>query len=424
MDGQGDGWHNGPNSIRLPLLRGVRRPNGEPNMEFIAILDFIVNQDVIFVNGPEQWDLDGNNLNNNPIHVNNVNMEDNNNPPHDAAVGAEAQMEVNQRVEAVEQSREHSTNDDDDEDEIRSSEHIRKSSPLDNTSDRNTDLDEASREPQPGPSWQRSEDDDEDEDGTRRNRQFPWWYEFHQKSSDSSPDFDFYKVNPLLCGSNQSLDSQDENGEMEPKPRGEFSPIASCAGDLAQSIIDSDPARDVSDCEERFKDFSEQETEHEPVEEQFKKSSKGKVRHQTERGSSKRCQRCHGCDENISEKTTDQDDPEENSLACGPNKGSRESSEETTQEPRNDSSEMPNCERGHCIRSSSTPEKGGVSSDEDPQPRPSNRISGNEIEMIDTKHLRWWHEYCANISDSSTDLEDSEGVPTSRKRSVDDNGEQ
>ncbi|XP_068505553.1 RNA polymerase-associated protein LEO1-like isoform X1 [Syngnathus scovelli] len=396
MDGQGDGWHNGPNSIRLPLPRGVRPPNDEPNMEFIAILDFIVNQEIIFVNGPEQWDLEDNHQNNNPIHINHGNVEDNQ---------AELHMEVNQRMEAVErsseQSRGHSTNEDDDDDEIRSIENPRRAS----TSDSDTDLDEANTEPRPGPSWQRSEDDDGDENGTRRKRPYPWWHEFHQKSSDSSPDFDFYEVNPLLCESNQSLDSQDENGDMESKPSGEFAAKAA-------SVSNSDPAGEVSDAEERLKDFNEQEIQHESVLPPFRTS-------ETERGSGMCCQWCHGCDNNIS----DQDDPEENTPA-----GNLDV-EESTLELFNGFSEMPDSEVSQGIRTSCTVEKEDGSSDEDPQPGPSRRISGNEarsyLEMINEK--RWWHEFCDNSSDSGTDWEDTEGVSlpgTSRKRCGDDDQEQ
>ncbi|XP_061667004.1 uncharacterized protein LOC133495944 [Syngnathoides biaculeatus] len=439
MDEQGDGWHNGPNSVRLPLPRGLRPPNDEPNMEFIAVLDFIVNQEIIFVNEPARWDLDENNQNNNPVRVNHVNMEENVlvgrnvdnavvNQPHNDVV--ELQMEANHRTEAVdplfEEPQEHSRNDDD---EVGTSERIySRTATVDNTSDSNTDVDEANKEPQPGPSWQWS--GDEDEDRMRRDRNSPWWHGLHQRSSDSSTDFDIYEVNPLLGGSNQSLDSKDENGDMESNSSGGFSTLAKCTDDLPRSIDNSDPDEEVSDSEERLKEFIEQEPPLMP----FRKSLRGKAQHQIERESSKCFQWCHGCDNDTSEKITDRGNPEENSPACGSVQSSRDclDSVDTTLALCNDFPEMPvyDCELSTSVRTSFLSEREEVSSDEDPEPGPSGRTSkdepGHRFETMSAERLQWSHEFCANSSDTSTDAEDTEGVAapgTSRKRCREDDEE-
>lgn len=362
--------------IRLPLPRGLRPPNDEPNMEFIA------NREIIFGNDPEPWDLDDNN---NPIPINNA--EDADNRPRDAALGAEVRAEVNRRTEAVERSRERSTNDDG---QRGSGEHRRRSAASDNTSDSDADLDGADGRPRPGPSWQRSEDDD-DEDESRRNRAFPRWHDLRPKSSDSSPDFDFYQVNPLLCGS----DWRDESGDTESKPSGEFS--ARCAADLSQRVTDRDPAPEASDSEERSKDFSQGETERQPALAPFRVSSEGPAGRRTERGSGKSCRRW---DRNVSEKSADRDRPDRRSPD--------HSDSEETLEP----------DRDRAL-SCGAAGKGGLSSDEDPQPGPPWRVSrkeaGRHYEMTNATSSGWRHD----DSDSGADLEDAEEASppaASRKR--------
>ncbi|XP_077595901.1 uncharacterized protein LOC144212124 [Stigmatopora nigra] len=420
MDGQGDGWHNGPNSIRLPLPRGLRPPNDEPNMEFIAILDFIVNQEIIFVNEPERWDLDDNNQNNHPIHINNLNVQDNvfigpiidnvlvNQPrvaaPAPVLVGALSQMDVNQRLEAVENLPDQSNDD-----QIISNGQTR--SALENTSESDEDVDEANKEPQPGPSQQRSEGSDDNR--TQRDTHFLWWHEFHQKSSENSPEFDFYEVNPLLSESNQSLDSVEEKEEMESRPPGEFSMIGQCLNDLSRSIINSDPADIVSDCEERLKDFiGLEDAQDESRLDSFSDSST--CRHGSERGSDQFFQ----WDNLTTDKTNDQDHLEENSPTCGSDQDDLDSEQSTLGVPN----EFSDLVEQECQDSSS--KKDNVSSDEDPLPGTSSWMSndndGHNSDTLSGNRLRWWHEFCPHSSDSSTDdVEDPEGVllpGASRKR--------
>ncbi|XP_077359835.1 uncharacterized protein LOC144005491 isoform X2 [Festucalex cinctus] len=84
MEGQGDGWHNGPSRNRPP--------NDDPNMEYIVVLDFIVNQEIIFANEGEPWpnDVDmsvGENEVNTDIALDVDNQLE-------AAVGAEVEIDV------------------------------------------------------------------------------------------------------------------------------------------------------------------------------------------------------------------------------------------------------------------------------------------------------------------------------------------
>nr|XP_057917907.1 uncharacterized protein LOC131109680 isoform X2 [Doryrhamphus excisus] len=122
MEGQGDGWHNGPSSYHIPLIIGNRPPNDEPNMEYIVVLDFIVNQEIIFINEGELWpdnDIDmhmhiGENEESVPIIIDNDHELD-------AAVGAEVEIGVNRGVEEEEETplQESSKNNDDEEGSFR-----------------------------------------------------------------------------------------------------------------------------------------------------------------------------------------------------------------------------------------------------------------------------------------------------------------
>nr|XP_057918640.1 uncharacterized protein LOC131110016 [Doryrhamphus excisus] len=393
MDGQGDGWHNGPNSFRMPIPRGLRPPNDEPNMEFIAILDFIVNQEIIFVNQPEQWDLGNNNDNDNP---NNVNMEHNNvviedivdNPgdeaPLDDAVGAEVRTEGNPPLEEIEplseQSRSQSRAE---EDEITSSECTRL--PI-------LDFDDAN--PQPGPSRKRSEDGDDE--------RF-----FQQNSSESSTDSDVFEAKLLLgrCKKHlrNDLVAQEEEGVMD------FS-------EIPKSVSNSDKAEEGSDCEERLKDLITQEAEQDsPI------RTKSEGQH---------FQWWPGCDDNSSENSANLEGPEEVSASGGSicQRDDLHSEKFKTTLRLNKVSINPEC---NCS-SSYKAETDGLSEgpDEDPLPGPS-RLSrtdaGHQFDMTSSNRLQWWRQFGGNSSDSSTDLEDSQQVfqtIPSRKRAVDDDKEE
>ncbi|XP_077407593.1 uncharacterized protein LOC144038751 isoform X2 [Vanacampus margaritifer] len=139
MEGQGDGWHNGPSRNRPP--------NDDPNMEYIVVLDFIVNQEIIFANEGEPWpnDVDmsvGENEENVDIIVESDNQLE-------AAVGAEVEIGVVRSAE--------------DEDPLLES-------------SRNT--------------CKRRDGDGEDGDGEDDSGSFRWWDEFDGNSSDGSAEPD------------------------------------------------------------------------------------------------------------------------------------------------------------------------------------------------------------------------------------------
>ncbi|XP_057682864.1 uncharacterized protein LOC130909928 [Corythoichthys intestinalis] len=147
MEGQGDGWHNGPSSYHIPLLIGNRPPNDDPNMEYIVVLDFIVNQEIIFVNEGEPWpdDIDMNVSQNDE----NIDIIIDNDSQLEAAVGAEVEIGVIRSAE--------------EEDPILGSpRHIC-----------------------------RSEDEDD-------SSSFRWWDEFDGNSSDGSAEQDVNEVEPPL----------------------------------------------------------------------------------------------------------------------------------------------------------------------------------------------------------------------------------
>ncbi|XP_037134445.1 noggin-2 isoform X1 [Syngnathus acus] len=147
MEGQGDGWHNGPSSYHIPLLIGNRPPNDDPDMEYIVILDFIVNQEIVFVNEGEQWpdnDVDMNVSENENIDI--IIDDDN---QLEAAVGAEVEIGVTRSAE--------------DDPPLESSGNV-------------------------------SKDDGADGDGEEASGSFRWWDEFDGNSSDGSAEQDVNEV--------------------------------------------------------------------------------------------------------------------------------------------------------------------------------------------------------------------------------------
>ncbi|XP_068505555.1 uncharacterized protein [Syngnathus scovelli] len=148
MEGQGDGWHNGPSSYHIPLLIGNRPPNDDPDMEYIVILDFIVNQEIVFVNESEPWpdnDVDMN-VSENDENIDII-VDDNN--QLEAAVGAEVEIGVTRSAE--------------DDLQLESSRNV-------------------------------SKDDGADGDGEEASGSFRWWDEFDGNSSDGSAEQDVNEV--------------------------------------------------------------------------------------------------------------------------------------------------------------------------------------------------------------------------------------
>ncbi|KAI3358874.1 hypothetical protein L3Q82_015271, partial [Scortum barcoo] len=164
MDGRGDGLHNGRNRQNLHLLlfpRGDRPPADQLNAGVIAWMEFLINQgfndfDFMIIQPEHQLDNDNQgNDNNADEDNNNDNVNDNND---------------NDIVNDHNDSNDHEVNND--------SNGVRGNDSVNNDVDETDSLPRVSRK--------RSIEEDEERD--EESKQFRWWDEFAESSTDSDTD--------------------------------------------------------------------------------------------------------------------------------------------------------------------------------------------------------------------------------------------